>query len=96
MAGTGSTTITAAISPAGNPLYEGIDMIVFVFTDRTLQQHLQSQVSKSGELLVLNENASFKISGNQNQDKRGVFEDRFISTESSHGTGSRNLSGKEY
>jgi two-component system sensor histidine kinase YesM len=73
------TSVTAAISPGGDsPLFDGIEMILFVFADKTLQQHLASQVAKSGELLVFNENASFVVSGNDIQKNYGVFEDPYL------------------
>jgi two-component system, sensor histidine kinase YesM len=69
------TSITAAISPGDNSHLDGIELILFVFADKTMQQHLASQVAKSGELLVLDESAFLVVSGNDIRNDRGVFED---------------------
>ncbi|MFD0677532.1 MULTISPECIES: sensor histidine kinase [unclassified Paenibacillus] len=72
------SSFTAVVAPGDDgPSFADIDLILFVFNDNILQQHLESQVSKSGELLVLNENASFIVSGNT-EGYKGVFEDPYL------------------
>jgi two-component system sensor histidine kinase YesM len=73
------TSITASISPGKNGrFYDDIELILFVFPDSVLQQYLQSQVSKSGELIILNESGSMLASGNQSFANKGFEDDGLL------------------
>jgi two-component system sensor histidine kinase YesM len=59
----GKPKITVAVSPGNSLMSEEVELILFVFEADSLQKHLRSQVSKSGELFVFDESGSIIVSG---------------------------------